>query len=498
VNETRGVRCFPPFAAKPRQAYGYLAATSHRADSYNAPMTSPPASAEDLFHRSTRLLQEGDRAGAEAALREALRLRPDLAEAHANLGWLLERDRPEEAETHYRHAIALQPWQIPIRLNFGAMLARRKRFAEAESAYRRALAIDPDAPDAWSNLGVLLASTKRERDAEQCYRAALAAEPDHRKARFNLAYLLLRQGRFEEGWDCLEAREPAVRLAHHLAFPQWQGEPLDGKSVLIGFEGGYGDMIQFCRYAELLKQAGAARVSVLCHPGLRGLFTTLRGADDAFAFDAALPDLGWDYWTLPLSLPLRFGTQRDSMPARLPYLSADPQRVRRWAEIIGERDGFLRVGLVWKGNARHENDADRSLPSLAALAPLAAVPGVRCFSLQKGAGEEEAAAPNPPLPLIDLGAQLGDFADTAAALMQLDLLVTVDTAAAHLAGALGRPCWVLLPDYQPDWRWLTDTDTSPWYPQVMRLFRQKAAGDWDATIAEVAAALHAFVRPQGR
>jgi Tfp pilus assembly protein PilF len=467
-------------------------------------MASTPA--ENLFHRAVRLIAEDDRAGAEAALRLALDLRPDMAEAHVNLAWLLEREaRPREAESHYREALRLQPQQMQTYLNLGAMLNRQKRFAEAEAIYREALEMVPDMPELLSHLGVLLACAKRETEAEQCYRRALVLAPDYRAARFNLAYVLLRQGRYEEGWHCLEAREPSIRLEEHLSCPCWQGESLRGKSILVGFEAGHGDMIQFARYAALLKQAGARHVSLICHPGLKRLFARLQGADEIIGLDEALPDRAWDYRTLPMSLPFRFGTRLDTIPAALPYLSASPERIRHWADILGARDGKLRAGLVWQGNPKQENDADRSLPSAGVLAPLGQVPQIRWFSLQKGraaiggaasgraaTGQAAAEAALAPFPLTDLAPEIEDFDDTAAIVTQLDLVITVDTAVAHLAGALGKRCWVLLPDYKCDWRWLSGIDTSPWYPEVMRLFRQRRMGDWTATIAEVRQALSAL------
>ncbi|HTH45283.1 MAG TPA: tetratricopeptide repeat protein [Oxalicibacterium sp.] len=459
-------------------------------------MNTANSLAENLFYRAVRLMEEGDTVTAEAELRLALELQPDMAEAHANLGWLLEHDaHPREAERHYRRALEIQPQQIQTYLNFGAMLNVQKRFAEAEAIYRQALAIAPDMPEALSNFGVLLACMKREQEAEQCYRRALAIAPDYRTARFNLAYLLLRHGDYDEGWHCLEARKPSVPLQDKLSCPRWNGEPLHGKSILIGFEAGHGDMIQFCRYATMLKQQGAQHVDILCHPGLKTLFARLPGADDIIGLDEALPNFAWDYWTLPMSLPYFFGTRHDTIPAALPYLSAAPERIAHWQNIIGAHDGRLRVGLVWKGNHHNENDAERSLPSLAALAPLADISGVRFFSLQKGQAAAEAALA-PVLPLTDLAAGIADFDDTAAIVAQMDLVIAVDTAVAHLAGALGKQCWVLIPDYKADWRWLADTDASPWYPQVMRLFRQHAMGDWAPTIAEVAQALSALAQAE--
>jgi Flp pilus assembly protein TadD len=445
---------------------------------------------ETLFLSASRLLGDGQLDAAEVLLQDILRAAPDLAEAWANLALLHDRQgRAELAEAGYRRALALAPGLLQARLNFGLLLAAQKRFAEAEACYLRALQDAPRAPEAWSQLGVLYACHKREAEAEQCYRSALAIAPGHGAATFNLAYVLLRQGRYEEGWACMEARDWYAALDRELGLPRWQGESLADKAILIGLEAGHGDMIQFCRYTAQLKAAGARRVSVLCHPPLARLLRSLPGVDDSIALGDGVADPYWDFWTPPLSLPYRFATRLDTIPAELPYLAADPAAVAAWAARLGAGEG-RRVGLVWKGNPRFENDRERSLPSLHTLAPLAAIPGLRFFSLQKGAGEDEAAAP--PFPLTDLAADIGDFADTAAIVANLDLVIAVDTAVAHLAGALGKPCWILLPEYKTDWRWLDGRDDTPWYPGVVRLFRQPAGGGWSPVIAAVAAALGEF------
>lgn len=386
---------------------------------------------------------------------------------------------------------AAPPFSAIAYADLGLLLHNTGREHEAEKLYRRALALDPGLVQVHVNLGVLLACAKREEEAEQCYRSALALVPDDRDAHYNLAYLLLRQGRYEEGWHCLEHRNWNDRLAATMNLPRWRGEQLEGKCILIGIEGGHGDMIQFSRYAAELKRRGAVRVSVLCHPSLKRLMPTVDGVDDAISLGAPAVSYEWDYWTPPQSLPYVLGTRLDTIPARLPYLSPLPRLAQKWAQELGDtptdlpRD--LRVGMAWKGNPGFENDAERSLPSLHTLAALGQVPGVRFFSLQKGRGEDEAA--QPPFPMVELGSRLGDFADTAAVISQLDLVIAVDTAVAHLAGALGKPCWLLLPHYKTDWRWMDAREDSPWYPQVMRLFRQDAGGTWSPVVDRVRQAL---------
>lgn len=457
-----------------------------------APGAEAPGAPEALFFEANRHLADGHASLAERCLREALRVQPDFAEAHANLGLVLDQSgRKGEAEVHYRYSLASLPEQGQVHLNLAVMLAGQKRFDEAEAAYRTALRLMPESAVAWSNLAVLQACRKQEAEAEGSYRKAIALDADYRLARFNFSYLLLRQGRFEEGWRCLEARTWYAPLQERLACPRWRGESLHGKLLLIGFEAGHGDMIQFCRYAEVLKARGAARISLLCHPALKTLFATLGGVDSVIGFDEALPVSAWDFWTPPLSIPFLCQTRLDSIPASLPYLRATRRRSEFWSARLGSdcAPAELRVGLCWKGNPAFENDDQRSLPALDVLAPLGAIAGVRFVSLQKGAGEAQAARPPAGLALLNLGPQLADFADTAALIENLDLVISVDSAVAHLAGALGKSCWLLLPDYKTDWRWLTQRSDSPWYPGVMRLFRQPRMDDWAPVVAELARAL---------
>lgn len=475
-------------------------------------MENAAVSAQDYFYTGTHLLGEGEMIAAETAFKHALSLAPQMAEAHANLGWLLEqRKQLQEAETHYRRALALNPAQVQTLINFGAFLTAQKRFDEAEAVYLHARRITPESAPAstavLSNLGMLLACMQREAEAEILYRTAIALDPAYRKARFNLAYLMLRQGRYEEGWACMDAREWNTAFEEHLPFPRWQGEPLAKKSLLIAVEGGFGDMIQFCRYARLAKEHGATHVALLCHPELKRLLRSMTDIDDIIGYDEALPAMAWDYWTMPLSLPWLFNTTLDTVPARLPYLFAEATDVRRWKQLIDdtEQDSEhascgaptqpLRVGLAWQGNPQFENDLDRSLPTLDLLAPLGNIEGTRYFSLQKG---EPARSTSTSLSLCDLTARIEDFADTAAFVTNLDLVITIDSAVAHLAAAVGTRCWVLLPAYQPDWRWLAERADTPWYPELMRLFRQQHAGDWAPVVRQVVDALQALAQQQNK
>lgn len=442
--------------------------------------------AETLFFQGTHSMQRGDATNAEACFRKALQLAPNFAEAYANLGLLLDRQGVlDEAEACYLRAIELNPGYFETCLNLGALLVKEKRFHEAKTAYQQAIALKQHAPSGWSNLGVLYACIKNEAEAERCYRMALFLDESYTSARFNLGYLLLRQGRFEQGWAALEARNwyplpPA-------SCPQWQGEPLTGKSVLIAHEAGLGDMIQFCRYAAQLKIMGAASVTLICPPALQRLFESLEEVDEVICSEAPVLQSVWDCWTPVMSLPYYCKTRSESIPASIPYLHASPELVEQWAAQLPQTG--LNVGLVWRGNPLFENDNERSLASIDLLAPLWKVAGINLISLQKGGDVVRDA-----FPLINMATQLADFADTAALVMNLDLVISVDTAVAHLTGALGKPCWMLLPDYKTDWRWQVDRADTPWYPGVMRLFRQANGGDWASVIADVVAALELWVK----
>lgn len=437
---------------------------------------------------------------AEAAYRRAIALRPGYAEALSNLGVLLKsQKRPHEAEAAYRRAIAASPEYAEAWSNLGVLLLDEKRLAEAEGACRRAIAIRPTYADAWVNLGNLLQIARRSSDAEAAYRRAIAINPGSADAHWNLSLLLLKRGQFGAGWRGHEARYSPRRKNRKMSPPsvvpgaslpkQWQGEALSGRSLLIWPEQGLGDELQFVRYMPMLKALGLRHLTLVCKPPLQELFAANALADSVLGSDDWRPELAaeFDYWCYLLSLPLHFGTTLENLPATLPYLRPEPERVTRWAKRLPA--ARFRIGLVWKGSPTHRNDANRSLPSLATLAPLWSISGLEFISLQKGCGEDEAGAPPAMQPLLHLGGSMANLADSAAVVSQLDLVISVDTAVAHLAGALGKPCWLLLPEHGTDWRWLEQRSDSPWYPEVMRLFRQSADGDWDGVVAQVVAAL---------
>lgn len=436
------------------------------------------------------LLKESNRTGeAEAVYRQAIAARPDNFEALNNLGNLLKGDnRPEEAEVCLRQALALRPAHPDIRNNLGVLLHEQGQYAAAEVHFRCILFDQPTHLQSLNNLGNLLKDLRRFDEAEACYRRLLERYTDHPEARWNLGLLRLLRGDAEAGWPLYEARYHPGRQRREvqlprLSTPAWEGETLVSRHILVWHEQGHGDEIQFARYLPLLKsQFGAARVTVICKPALQALLSTVGGVDAVLPAGAFVP--AHDCWVLCGSLPLRFSSTRNALPAKLPYVGVPEAWRARWLARLPERR-HLRVGLAWAGSRLHKNDRHRSLPSPTLLAPLWQVPGIDFFSLQT-----DRRGPLPAeQPMLDCGPNLTDFADSAALLSEMDLLITVDTALAHLAGALDRPCWVMLPWIGIDWRWGEHADDSPWYPGVLRLFRQSAAGDWTGLIKTVAEAL---------
>lgn len=441
-----------------------------------------------------------DRASdAETSYRAALAHRADYADAHYNLGIALHAlNRLPEAEAAYRQAIACQPKLVPAHNNLGCVLRAQDRLSEAADAFRRAIAVNADLAEAHNNLGGVLKELGHLPEAEAAYRRALALRADYVDANFGLAVLLLASGRFDEGWARYESRYEQPGFVHHrtrslLHCPQWRGESLAGKSVLVWQEDGLGDMLQFGRYLAQLKATGAAHIAFACMPALRPLFARVPGVDAVLDHDdAAAQSSRHDCWTSLLSAPFHLRTTPDTIPPPLRFVP-EPARVERWRATLGASNGRRRVGLVWKGNPRHHNDAHRSLPSLAALAPLWRVPGIEFVSLQKGQGEDDARNPPPGQPLIAAGDGISDFADTAALVELLDLVICVDTSSAHLAASMGKPCWMMLPGRDVDWRWMRGRDDSPWYPQTLRLFWPRDGEQWDTLVERVADACAAWM-----
>jgi hypothetical protein len=359
----------------------------------------------------------------------------------------------------------------------------------------------------------VLAKQAKLDDAIACYRQALVIKPDYAEAHKDLALAWLLRGNFEQGWPEYEWRWKCSRFQGHpgnesgeqLPGPSWDGSPLNGRTILLYAEQGLGDTLQFIRYAPLVRQRGG-RVLVLCQPPLRPVLGSCPGIDGLVACESTAPS--YDVQIPLLSLPRIFRTTLATIPAEVPYLSADPELVEHWRRELTQGVGQafqpdsqagkpdllkegssqeFKVGIAWQGNPQHKQDRQRSVP-LAHFEALARLPGIRLFSLQVGPGAHQLQELGGRFLVTDLSNRFGpaSFQDAAAVVTVLDLVMSVDTAMAHLAGALGRPVWVLLP-FVPDWRWMLDREGSPWYP-TMRLFRQRQPGDWTDVFRQVVAA----------
>ena len=454
-----------------------------------------PEFAEAYNNLGRALMLLGKRDEAIASFQQVLRRQPNHAEAHYNLGLVLqEQGRLDEAIASYQQAVRRKPDYAEAYSNMGAAHHVQGRLDEAIASYRQALRCKPDFAAAHNNLGIVQRDHGHLHEAITSYRQALRLKPDYVDAHVNLALVLLLQGNFEEGWREFDWRrysltESYSRPSSSLAF--WDGSPLQGRTILLLPEQGLGDTLQFVRYAPLLKEKGAGKVVVGCTRELVRLLSHCAGVDEVVN-EVTLS--AYEVHTLLFCLPRLLGTSAvERIPANVPYLDCDPELVARWRarlDVLDERRSSLRVGIVWQGNPGHKGDRWRSvrLEQFAALAELA---GVRLVSLQKGAGSEQLA--KMPGLAVDLGPELTDMADTAAVMRCLDLVITVDTAVAHLAGGLGIPVWVVLSTV-PDWRWLLERADSPWYPS-MRLFRQAEPGQWDDVFRRIKIAIELYTVP---
>jgi tetratricopeptide (TPR) repeat protein len=416
-----------------------------------------------------------------ASYQNALRLAPDHPEILYNLGnSCLAAGRIAEALASYDGALAREPGHVGARVNRGNTLLRLNRPVEAIASYDVALSAMPHHPQILTNRGHALRRLDRPAEALRDFKAALAAAPEFPEAHFEAAMTLLSLGDFDAGWREYEWRWNTGAFAghrHEFDAPLWSGdEAVAGKTVLLHAEQGFGDTIQFIRYAPLLAAWGA---NVICEvqPELQPLLSQLEGVK-VVAAGEPLP--AYDLHCPLLSLPLAFKTLSEAIPAAIPYLAASAERVAHWRDRLPP--GTLRAGFVWSGQPSHKNDVNRSI-ALSHLAALFEDSRMRYFSLQRDLrpsdGETLRELPN----LVQLGGGFRDFADTAAVISLLDVVITVDTAVAHLAGAMGKPVFILLP-YAADFRWMRDRDDSPWYPTA-KLFRQRAFGDWDSVIISV-------------
>jgi tetratricopeptide (TPR) repeat protein len=455
---------------------------------YRRALELQPGLLEARNKLSIALGRRGRLAEAIAGFRLVLEQQPAFADAHYNLGVALgQLGQLDEAIAAYRRVLALDPDFVAAHYNLGIALNERGSVDEAIDEYRRVLEIKPGHAEARNNLGSALREAGRIDEALATYRQMLEMHPESDKAKFHYSILLLLSGEFERGWPLYEARWKMTSTGER-QFPQpaWDGECVAGRRILIHAEQGLGDSIQFFRYARLLAKRGAEVVAE-CQRSLLDLFRSAPGVSALVAAGDPLPR--FDLHVPMLSLPRLFQTNVESIPAEIPYVFAEPQRRDVWSKRLGGLQSPLKVGLAWTGNPENPALRKRHM-ALDVLAPLLRLGGVDFISLQVGPGSEQIPQLPAAASIIDHTSHIRDFADTAALLAELDLVISVDTAVAHLAGAMGLPAWTLLP-FAPDWRWGLRGDHTPWYP-AMRLFRQPAVGDWNSVIQLVAKELERF------
>ena len=431
---------------------------------------------------SSALRSIGDAQRALTAADTAVKLSPTSAPAHHQRGMALKLlGRPTEAAAALRKAVAHDPGSAPSHLNLANVLHDLGDLAGAEHHCRAAITIDPSMAEAHTVLGFLLTQTCDLPGAIAACENAIRISPALSEAHCNLGIALLTAGDLPKGFARYEwrKRHPVYgKEFFSLPDPEWLGQPLDGKRIVIMAEQGLGDAIMFARYACVLADLGAT-VMIACDRRLVSLLSGAPGVTKAFAKTRTMP--GFDFWVDQMSLPLLCKTTTDTVPSSQPYLAADPGRAQIWHSRLGPRVRH-RVGLVWAGNPLHTNDANRSCPP-SLLHAIIDRPDIEAVSVQVGAAASQATS----LGLIDWSPYLVDYAETAALVDTLDLVITVDTSVAHLAAALGKPTWIMLP-HCPEWRWLHKRADTPWY-ECVHLFRQPRAGDWNSVIQAITQAL---------
>jgi tetratricopeptide (TPR) repeat protein len=446
--------------------------------------------ANALSNRALTLVALGRTDEALASWERALAADPRHVQALQGRGNALSKlKRYEEALADYERYLAIAPGVPDVFNNRGNAQSELGQLEESLVSYDRALALDPSLPEVLINKAHVLADLHRFDAALATYAAAAALGGKRAEALFSASLVRLRLGQFAVGWREYESRWKQAswgERARDFSAPLWLGgEPLAGKTVLLHGEQGFGDTLQFARYVPMVARLGAT-VILEVQPPLKALCSTVSGASQVLGRGETLP--AFDLHCPLMSLPLAFNTDLASIPADIPYLDVPPDRRAKWRARLGE-GRFPRIGFAWTGSPVHEKNRARSL-SLARFAPLLSVEGLAFVSLQKDMDGTDADMLRRLTVVKVLGHELNDFADTAAVIAELDLVVAVDTSVVHLAGALGKPVWVLAP-FSPDFRWLLDREDSPWYPTA-RLFRQPRYGDWDSVLARVRGELETF------
>ena len=437
---------------------------------------------------SGALIETGDFQGAEMAARAAIQRNPKDGQAHVNLAqaqW--EQQREDEAIATMRRAAELLPTRADVYSHLGRYYVGSRRVEESLAPLCRAVELAPGDSVYHANLGGSLYTLLRLKEAEQEYRKAIQLKPDEPAYHTDLALVLLLAGDWTNGLREYESRlkVPLMRTApRSYARPQWDGSPLNGRTIFLHTEQGFGDAILFSRYVPILAESGG-KVILEARPELLDLFQSLKGVGQLIGRGQTPPQ--FDVHAPLLSVPMFLGTTPQTIPTNVPYLRPDENRIEHWRQIIGAKagDAKMRIGLVWGGSKSSAYDQQRSI-MLQDLSPLLAVKDVRWYSLQVGV-DALLSGPFVGGQMVELSGDFRDFADTAAAIESLDLVISVDTSVAHVAGAIGKPVWMFVP-HLPFWPWLTEGTSTGWYP-TMQLFRQTNPNTWVPTVSAVAGAL---------
>lgn len=418
--------------------------------------------------------------------KQALQLKPDYAEAYNHLGFILNKQgRHAEAIENYKHALQVDPNYAEVYSNLGVALKEQEQFAEAIKNFEQALRIDPDFTEAYYNLANSLRDEGQCAEAVDNYKHAIRLKPDYGEAHWNMSLTNLLSGNFIEGWKGYRWRRnidlKILIGRHYTDKPRWDGTPFNGKRLFVHYEQGLGDNIQFVRYLPMIKARGGTVIFETLKP-LIALLRDFPGVDQIVEnHPDGKPSVDFDIYTSLLDMPNIFGTTLDTIPVDIPYIHADPVKAKYWQNKLA--GPYFKVGIVWAGSPTHGNDRYRSC-KLKHFTPLTAIENVCLFGLQKGKAATQMDEMAGTLPIVNISKEFEDFTDTAAAIGNLDLVISVDTSVLHLAGAMGKPTWALLP-YAPEWRWMLNRQDSPWYP-TMKLFRQKAWGQWEPVFNQVA------------
>jgi len=456
-------------------------------------MLIDPDYAEPYNTMGFELQTQGRLDDAIGSYRKATQLKPDYAEAYNHLGFVLnELGRDDEAVENFEQALRIDPDYAEAYSNLGIVLKERGRLAEAIANYEQAIRLDPHFFEAYYNLGNGLTAQGRCDEAIENYRRAIDMKPPYAQAHWNISHAYLLKGDFENGWREYEWRRSdelgIFTYPHRYREPRWDGSDFADKRLLVHCEQGLGDSIQFMRYLPMVKPRGGT-VIFEAWKSLHGLLKDSEGFDELLELSIERKtDVDFDLHISLMDLPAVFGTTLETIPAEVPYVAADAQKVKYWRDRL--EDASFKVGVVWAGSPEHGNDHNRSC-RLESFAPLTAIDGVKLYGLQKGEAAKQVERLPQAVAIENLSEDLNDFADTAAAVENLDLVISVDTATAHLAGAMGKPTWTLLP-FAPDWRWMLERTDSPWYP-TMRLFRQGEWGNWTCVLQDVSEQLHTLL-----